>query len=247
MEVEPEEDILPVRAQYSDTREGLNIGVNYLSSSVPFIYAAPDVYASALLYRAKRLASPSLEARRRRHAMGLKPLRLGGQSPIDPCADDLFRKLIEERVRVKNSHEYPPSGAGPHCATTEVTANSLYGIFAEMNREELPSDPTETIGVFGHGEPFEQRTNAPEELGEYCFPPIAALIASGARLMLALLERCVTVAADPMRFVTPIGMAIIGTETGSLSKCGIDYSETFLRGWNSPACMARNRRHSGSV
>jgi hypothetical protein len=32
----------------------------------------------------------------------------------------------------------------------------------------------------------------PERSGEYCFPPLASLITAAARLMLALLERCVT-------------------------------------------------------
>jgi hypothetical protein len=220
VEIEADADILPVRAKYSDTREGLNIGVNYLTSPVPLIYAAPDVYASALLSgkvprvrRAWRLVGEGIQA-------GLTPIALGGRIPVDPRSDDFFRTVIEERVRVKNSEQYSPDERERIAQLLKIVANSgSYGIFAEMTREALPTDTTENISVFGHGASFEQKTNAPEDLGEFCFPPIAALIASAARLMLALLERSVTDMGGTYAFCDTDSMAIIATRTGGLLEC----------------------------
>jgi hypothetical protein len=220
VEIEPERDILPVRAQYSDTQEGWNIGVNYLTSRVPLTYAAPDVFASALLTgktprirRAWRLIAEGTQT-------GLQPIVLGGTIPVDPRSGDFFRTLIEERVRIKDSSEYPPETRARVALLFKLIANSGgYGMFAELNREELPVDEVADITVFGHGEPYEQTTDAPEEMGAFCFPPVAALISAAARLMLALLERCVTDRGGTYAFCDTDSMAIVATPKGGLIEC----------------------------
>jgi hypothetical protein len=220
VEIEPEGDILPVRAKYSDVRDSLNIGVNRFTSPVAHVYAAPDVYASALLTgkaprvrRAWRLVGDGVQP-------GLVPIVLAGRIPVDPRTADFFRLLIEERVRVNKSAEYSREDQERSAQLLKIVANSgSYGIFAQMDREELPSETTVPITVFGHGDPFEQTTAAPESLGEFCFPPIAALIASGARLMLALLERCVTDHGGTYAFCDTDSMAIVATREGGLIAC----------------------------
>ena len=47
--VEPDGDILPVRARYDDRKPSWNIGVNHLTSPTPLWYAIPDLIASTLL------------------------------------------------------------------------------------------------------------------------------------------------------------------------------------------------------
>ncbi|MBA2684044.1 MAG: hypothetical protein H0U66_06110 [Gemmatimonadaceae bacterium] len=220
VEIEPDDDILPVRAKYSETSDGLNIGVNHLTSSVPFVYAAPDVYASALLTgkparvrRAWRMVGEGQQA-------GMKPINLGGTIEIDPYTDDLFRLLIEERVRVKTSAELPREEIARVELLLKIIANSGgYGIFAELNREDLPSDKSASITVFSNGGSFEQMTEAPEDAGEFCFAPIAAMIAAAARLMLAILERCVTDLGGTYAFCDTDSMAIVASETGGLLAC----------------------------
>lgn len=220
VEVEPDEDILPVRAKYSETRDGLNIGVNVLSSPQPMVYAGPDVLASKLLTgkpprirRAWRLVGEGVQA-------GLKAVSLAGRPPIDPYTTDFFRAVIEERVRVKNGADYPPAERARIAQLLKIVANSgSYGIFVEINRDELASDETETVRIFGHGEPFDQATHAPEEGGEFCFPPIAALIVAGARLMLAMLERSVTDRRGTYAFCDTDSMAIVAAEFGGLYEC----------------------------
>ncbi len=72
----------------------------------------------------------------------------------------------------------------------EVAGNGTsYGIFVEMNPERLPAGETEPDAVYGpDATPFLARTDRPERPGTYCFPPVAALITAGARLILALVR-----------------------------------------------------------
>jgi hypothetical protein len=55
--------------------------------------------------------------------------------------------------------------------------------------------------------------------GEYCFPPIASLITSGARLMLGLLEHAVTTRGGTYAMEDTDSMAIVATESGGLVAC----------------------------
>jgi hypothetical protein len=67
-------------------------------------------------------------------------------------------------------------------------SNSIYGVFAEMNRHPQRQDGKNRTGTI-HGIDGESWTVVnPEEPGEFCFPPFAAVITGGARLMLAMLE-----------------------------------------------------------
>jgi hypothetical protein len=102
----------------------------------------------------------------------------------------------------------------------KVLANAAsYGIYAEMNRTETDED----ISVTCHGidaEPFTCRVAHPDDPGEYCFPPLASLITGGARLMLALLEHCVSKLGGTYAMEDTDSMAIVATKNGgSVSVC----------------------------
>lgn len=47
--VRPDNDILPVRAEYSDDGVTKNIAINYLTDSDPIWLSGPDLIASKLL------------------------------------------------------------------------------------------------------------------------------------------------------------------------------------------------------
>lgn len=218
--IRPRGDILPVRAQYASESDAWNIGVNPLTADFPVWVAGPDLVASALLMgRAPEL----LEARRlvpRGRQSSLKPLRLRGQLLVDPRGVDFFRAVIEMRKSL---------GARPSPTDTErarldqflkVLANSgSYGVFAEMNRRDLPSDERADVILYAPGEPLAARTRAPETHGALTFPPFAALITAAARLMLALLERAVTDLGGAYAFCDTDSMAIVATERGGLIAC----------------------------
>ncbi|GAA4403405.1 DNA polymerase [Tsukamurella soli] len=222
-QIVPDGDVLPVRAAYGDT-PGWNIGVNHLTSDHPLWYTLPDILASTLLtgkpprvLRAVRFTSS------RNLLHGLTEVRLRGEVPVDPATDDFFRTVVEERQRVKTAGQgHPDNCPCQECSLApflKVLANAgSYGIFGEMNRHEQ-SKPM-TVTVYGAFEsPWETTTSAPELPGEYCFPPIAACITGAARLMLALLERCVTDLGGTWAFCDTDSMAIVADETGSLVPC----------------------------
>ena len=50
-------------------------------------------------------------------------------------------------------------------------------------------------------------------------PPVAALIVAGARLMLAMLEKCVTDRGGNYAFCDTDSMEIVATEFGGLYEC----------------------------
>ena len=87
-----------------------------------------------------------------------------------------------------------------------------------MHRQE--SD--EELEVHCHGidpTPFTCRVAHPEVPGEYCFPPMASLITSGARLMLASLEHAVTTRGGTYAMEDTDSMAIVASEAGGLVAC----------------------------
>ena len=61
---------------------------------------------------------------------------------------------------------------------------------------------------------FHTHVSTPEEPGAYFFSPFAACIAGAARLMLALLERCVTDAGGWYAMCDTDSMAIVATKDG---------------------------------
>jgi len=218
-QIAPDGDILPVRAQYSWS--SFTIGVNPLTADRSLWYAGPDLVASTLLtgrvprvLQAFRLVPHGTLAT-------LRPVKLGGVIPIDPCSDDFFRFVIEERKRIKQAvrdGKPVPAHLDPFL---KVLANSGgYGIFAELNRQELPADDHIDIEVFSApDESFLATTNAPELPGKTCYPPVAALITSAARLMLAMLEREVSDRGGSYAFCDTDSMAIVASEVGGLVPC----------------------------
>jgi hypothetical protein len=212
--VEPRGEVLPVRAEYGVAGNSFNIGLNFFTSAGPVWVAGPDLVDAKLLTgRAPNiLRAVCLVANGRQP--DLRPVRLRGTVAVDPARQDFFRAVIEERKR-------PRGGADDQLgAFLKVLANSgTYGIFAEVNPEQMPDGKRATVRVHGADAAFEFETSAPEDPGRYCFPPLAALITAGARLMLGLLERCVADAGGTYAFCDTDSMAIVASESGGLIPC----------------------------
>jgi hypothetical protein len=216
VEIIPDGDILPVRADYQS--DNWSIGVNPLDSQQSFWYTLPDLIASTIL---ARRAPTILRALRFVPADGcqpaLQPVALQGLISIDPRREDFFQRVVEARQEIRRSvpdHDHD-SCLCEHCRVArflKVLANSgSYGIYAQMDRHERP----DTVTVYGPtGSPFSTTVAAPEEPGEYCFPPIAACITGAARLMLALLEHTVEAAGGTWMFCDTDSMAIVATPNG---------------------------------
>jgi hypothetical protein len=219
VEVEAEGDVLPIRARYDPTVPSWQIGVNVLESGRRW-HALADVVASKLLTGKAPRIRRALAFIPRGTQPGLRPVRLRGEALVDPGRHDLFMTAIEERKRLALRADLPPSKRSRLDRFLKVLANATsYGITAELNRRELPKGKKETVQVYGLDEPFETKTAAPEDPGEFCFPPLAACITAGARLMLAMLERCVADLGGMHVFCDTDSMAIVATETGGLIPC----------------------------
>ncbi len=215
-EIEPDGDVLPARAGYSGKLGEYNIGINPLHPGLDALslwYAGPDLVASTLLTgkpprirRAFRLAPVGTQP-------GLRTVMLRGAIPIDPATDDFFRMVIEERKRLEAENRLNKF--------LKVLANSgCYGIFAQIDRKELPVGEKECVTIYGvDATSFATKTSAPEVAGAYCFPPLAALITAAARLMLAMLERCITDMGGTYALCDTDSMAPVATEHGGLVPC----------------------------
>lgn len=201
--IRPNEDILPVRAKYG-ADSTYNIGINYLTYDGDLWYAIPDLVASKILTGKSPEILEAISFAEGVHGDTLKPVELRGDITIDPSGDDFFRWVIEERARVKTSN--------PTLAEfLKVLANSgSYGIFAEMVRD----DSEATVDMFSAPDtPWRTKVRHPERPGKYAFPPIAACITAAARLMLAMLEKCVVDAGGSWVFCDTDSMAIVSGTT----------------------------------
>jgi hypothetical protein len=136
-----------------------------------------------------------------------------GEVWVDPRKENPFRAVIEQRQRVKHTDDRTQ-------LFLKVFANAgSYGIFVQMDRQETPKDKPEEVAVYGREGGFSCRTTAPEDPGNFCFPPIGAVITAAARLMLALLERCVSDAGGTHAFADTDSMAIVASREGGLVPC----------------------------
>jgi hypothetical protein len=212
--VQPQADLLPVRARYS--RGGnWSIGINPLTSSQPVWVSFPDLLAATLTQGRPPRVLRAISLHPRGQAPGLTRFRIRGSRLFDPASEDLFRVLVEERRR----HAADPGreSARTAAALKMVASSAAYGIEAELNRQELTPNPNR-LDVHGLHH-FQALVKGVEVPGEYYFPPLAALVTGGARLMLALLERLVADLGGQYAFCDTDSMAIIATRHGGLVPC----------------------------
>ncbi len=224
VEVEPAGEPLPVRARYRDPTGEWGIGLNHLTSSESCWYTLADLVAARVLCggaprvrQAVRLVPVGVQA-------GLRAVRLRDSVEIDPRQGDFFRKVIEERHRVRNSAGAYGSMSRPERDSLQmflkVLANSGgYGIYAEMNAQEA-TGMSHDLTVYGAGDsPVPACVARPETPGTFCLPPLAACITGAARLMLALLEAAVREAGGTYAFCDTDSLAIVAQSQSGPVAC----------------------------
>ena len=201
--VQPENDILPVRTVYDGVTQ--NIGNNYLTSETPLWFAGCDVIASAI-----RTGKPPriLQAVRMvPHAKqpDMKTVNLrGSMVEIDPYTDDLFRKVIEQRKlhKADKSLYY----------WLKILANSIYGFFVELIPEL--QNKNVSLKVFSGEKEFSDSSDVIEKAGMWFFPPLASMITSAGRLLLAMTEECVNRKKGTYLFCDTDSLAIVSSKNG---------------------------------
>jgi hypothetical protein len=227
VEVEPDGNLLPIRATYQPGKPDLGIALNPLRYEGTLWYALPDVIAATLLGKRTPAVARAIRIVGEGIQDGLRSVPLRGGEKLDPTGEqDPFLVMIEERARVKADPSLTDEERDRLQLFLKITANATaYGSLARFDRRDLAEDTPVTI----HGPDTDPRagsTRTPEDPGPFCFPPVACSITAGARLMLALLERLVTDAGGSYAFCDTDSMAIVATSNGERVKCQTAKGET---------------------
>ena len=219
VEIEPDGDVVPVRATYDQASPDFGIGINPYRTSGTAWFSMGDLVASVLLSGKMPTIRRAIRFRGVGQQTGLAPARIRSMVEVDPSQDDFFRRAIELRREIAQDPAYDEGERARLSQHLKVLANSTgYGISAEYVRHE-ESEPV-SVRVHADGEdPFEVTTRTPEDTGRYCFPPLAASITGAARLMLALLERLVTDAGGSYVFCDTDSMAIVAARSMETHDC----------------------------
>jgi len=205
----PSGDVLPVRALYGESGN-TNIGFNPLTSEKSIWYAGPDLVASRLLSDSKPRIIKAFRLVPHGVQGGMKSTTIGTRE-MNPKKDDFFRTVIEERKKLPKSH--------PHYLLLKIIANALYGIFAELNKHEYGKNRAKDIEIFSGEFTRDEKTGVVELPGRFQFPPAAALITAGGRLMLAILEKLIQKEGGSYLLTDTDSMLFVASRQEALIPC----------------------------
>ena len=199
----PDDGILPVRTVYDGVSQ--NIGNNYLISETPLWFSGCDLIASKIrtgrapkILKAIRMVPHGKQA-------GMRKVNLrGSMVEIDPYGDDLFCKVIEQRKLNKSDKAL--------YYWLKIFANSIYGFFVELIPELQKKDVP--VRVFSGEKRFPDSSDVIENPGTWFFPPLASLITSAGRLLLAMTEASVQEKQGTYLFCDTDSLAIVSSKKG---------------------------------
>jgi len=221
VKVVPNGDVLPIRNKYGAASNDWQVGLNhaYAKKEDALWYSIPDVVASVLATgRVPEIADAFL-IEPDGMTPGLTPTKLRGIVEVRPERDDFFRVIVEERLRLAHLGDLSYiENKRPEKALKILASATCFGIYAQMDRQ----GEDDKIEVTCHGidpDPYKCKVARPEFPGEFCFPPLASLITAGARLMLALLEHCVSKLHGSYAFEDTDSFGVVATEHGGLVPC----------------------------
>jgi hypothetical protein len=223
VKVIPNGDILPVRGCFNSASNDWQVAINHVYASTEddgLWYSLPDVIVSVLLTgRIPKIVDAFRVELSKQTLASLRPTKFRGQINIDPRKQDFFKVVIEERKRLKGRKNLTKREQEWLGKALKVLANSAsYGIYGEMIRREASDLKT----VKCHGidfDPYECRVQNPDVPGEFCCPLLASLTTGAARLMLGLLEKCVTDMGGTYAMEDTDSMAIVANRQGGLMPC----------------------------
>jgi hypothetical protein len=237
VQIRPDEDILPVRANYADSEQA-TIGVNYLSGERGYWFTLADCIASKLLTgKAPRILRAILFERGEQQG-NLRAIKIAGNAEysIERGSQDFYRRLIDLRASVKGRMHRAPESEKARLDSEQlalkIIANAAsYGCFVELNVEEL-SKPDKRLCCAYDGKPFEISTSKVETPGRYFHPLLATLITGGARLMLAITERLIADNGLDWAFCDTDSMAI--AKPDGVSDRAFNAKVSAIRSWFAP-------------
>jgi hypothetical protein len=227
VQVTPDADIFPVRAEYTNGADG-TIGANYLSSNKGLWYTLADCLASQLHADKPIKVIQALIFKPGPPQPGLKSVAISGNADylVDPYENDFYKRMIELRHVVKGKRDAAAEEKREEERIRfEVEQNALkiatnatsYGIFAEIN----VNDRAEKAGSRVHAAASPSYIVdhiKDEQPGRYFHPLLAATITGAARLMLAIAERLIRDEGLEWAFCDTDSMAIAKPQDMSEAK-----------------------------
>lgn len=214
VQVEPDGDILAVRARYGEALTP-NIGLNHLSADQGLWFTLADVIASKVLSGKAPKILQAVRYQAGPRQPGLRGVTVADK-PFHPASGDFYRDLIDHRTEVKrraeaaNSQEEKDRLSAEQLAIKILANSTSYGIFMELNVEDrAKAAPMRAYGTRPAPLAFDSATV--EKPGRYFHPLLGALITGAARLMLALAEREVIAQGFDWAFCDTDSIAIANT------------------------------------
>jgi hypothetical protein len=184
VKIRPDGDLSPVRAKYDGRAH--TIGLNPLTCKQGLWYTLADAVAAKMLTGKTPHIEEAIFFEPGDPQPGLKPIDLFGKPEfrVDPYADDVFRKMVELRDRVRDD----PERQTEQQAIKIISNATSYGIFIEVQSDGV-NEP-EPIRLWGpDGELDVEPSRSIEQPGNFFDAALGAFITGAARLMLALAER----------------------------------------------------------
>src|SRR6266852_850462 len=187
--------------------------INFMSPCLKVVDTrrGPDLIASKILTGDAPQILKAFQMVPSNRQRNLKPTNLGGMVEIKPAQEDFYRKVIEQRVPHKKTNKALAD-------FLKVLANSgSYGLFVEVNTERKKKE--KIVNYFSGEERGRVASNYVEKPGAWYFPPLASLITSGGRLLLAMLEKSVQEKDGGYLFCDTDSLCIVGSEKGGFIEC----------------------------
>jgi hypothetical protein len=217
----PNGDVLPIRSKYSPASNDWQVGINhvYAKQEDALWYSIPDVVASILATGRLPEIVDAFLIEPSGTVFEAIPTKLRGIVPVDPEHDDFFRVIVDERLSLASRDDLSAIEAKRLDKALKILASATcFGIYAQMDRQEDDGKVEVTCrGI--DPDPYKCKVAHPEFPGEFWFAPLGSLITAGARLMLALLDHCVSELHGCYVMEDTDSMAIVATEHGGLVPC----------------------------
>jgi len=222
----PEGDILPVRSVYGGKSGTCNIGLNALNWKQPTWIAGPDLIASVLLSGHTPNVLEAFRIVPHGKQRGLRPIELRSSISVDPRKEDFFTRVIEYRKQNKANDRLQHF--------LKILANSTsYGTYLELNPVKIDASNRPKITVYSGDHIFKQPApDTIEHPGSFYFPLLGALITSGGRLLLAMIERCVRDAGGTYLCCDTDALTIVSSERGGAVKMPDESSPAKALSWS---------------
>jgi len=221
IKVVPNGDVLPIRSKFSPASNDWQVGINhvYAKQEDALWYSIPDVVASILATGRVPESIDAFLIEPRGTLFELAPTNLRGMVEIDPERTDFFKEIVEERLRLSPRSDRSDIETKRLEKALKILASATcFGIYAQMDRHQ-EDDQIEVTCHAIDPDPYKCKVAHPEFPGEFWFAPLGSLITAGARLMLALLDHCVSELHGCYVMEDTDSMAIVATEHGGLVPC----------------------------